>query len=151
MLTSPCLLVSRTWYTHHSWFFLTMMIPPGPQPLYHLRSSINCFSFYIVSLIDLFSTCQQENAESFSWKEIGAVDLAYPETTGGFNNSIYLLPGGAFSIFLWHVLNNSMKEMMQKEKHLILILGWDKGCGHGGIVMVRFFLRDLLPRARSPM
>jgi len=68
------LLISRTWYTHCSWFFLTMMFPPCPQPLSQPRSSINCSSFLHRLLHQVIcSTCQKENAESFSWKEIDAV------------------------------------------------------------------------------
>ena len=67
------LLISRTCYTHCSWFFFTMMISPGPQPFSQPKSSINCSSFYFTSFIELFSTWQKENSESFSWKGIDAV------------------------------------------------------------------------------
>ena len=68
--------------------------------LYLNPGVVSTASVYIISFIKLFSTYQNENIKSFLWKEIDAVDLAYPETSGGFDNSIYLLPGEVFSIFV---------------------------------------------------
>ena len=105
------LLKSRTWYTCCLQFFLTMMIPPCPQPLSQPRSSINCSSFYIVSIFELFSTCQKGNAESFSWKEIDTVVKAtWCFRVCQISSISYILQLLVFSF--WYVLNNLMTVMM---------------------------------------